>query len=358
MSTLRRRRGSVALLAGAIALLASACGSDRELPQNALDPQGPIARQLDNLWDPVLMVAAAVFVLVQGLVIYIMIKFRARSEDDAPVQVHGNARAELGWTIAPALILAVVGFFTVGTLFDIDRRPVGDDVVDVEVIGHQWWWEYRYPDHDVVTANELVIPAGRPVNLILTADDVMHNYWPPKLAGKVYAIPGRTNYMTIEADNPGTYYGQCAEYCGESHANMRLRVVAYDEADFEAWVESNKRGQPELLRATDQPPAAEDGGRLSDDQLAQVGYSLFNGTAGCAGCHAVNGTPAQGNLGPNLTHLYQRETFAGSMFELNERNLRLWLRDPQARKPGNKMVIRDLSESEITALIAYLETLK
>lgn len=349
-------RPRVAALAAGIALFASGCAKDA--PQTVLEPEGPVARQLDKLWDPVFLVATVVFVIIHVLLLVIIVKFRRRSDDDAPVQTHGNAKAELAWTIAPALVLAILGFLTVGTIFDINERPAGADVEQVKVIGHQWWWEYQYGEHDIVTANELVIPVGAPVDLELTSDDVIHSFWPPKLAGKVDTIPGRTNHMTVQADRPGMYWGQCAEYCGESHGWMRLRVRALSAADYEQWIEDQQKEQDEILAAGEAPPAAEEGVALSDEELAANGYSIFMGTGGCAGCHTVAGTPAAGKIGPNLTHLFSRSTFAGSIFDLNEENLRKWLRDPQAEKPGNKMQIRNLSEEEITQLIAYLETLK
>lgn len=222
----------------AAGLLLVACGN-QELPQNTLDPEGPVARKLDNLIDPVFVVAGLVFVLVQGLVLYSALRFRRRSDDEAPRQVHGNAKLELGWTVAPALILLVVSVATVGTIADINRRAEGADVVNVNVIGHQWWWEFEYPGRGVVTANELHIPAGRPVALKLTSEDVIHSFWPPKLAGKLDVIPGRENFMTVEADEPGTYFGQCAEFCGLSHADMGLRVVAHTSGDFDEWVRTN-----------------------------------------------------------------------------------------------------------------------
>ena len=332
------RRALGALGWAAAALVLGACGS-RRLPQDSLDPQGPVARKLDDLIDPVFVVAGLVFVLVQGLVIYSAVRFRRRSEDEAPVQIHGNAKLELGWTVVPALILLPIALFTVLTVADIDRQPEGPDVVRVNVTGHQWWWEFEYPERGVVTANELHIPARRPISLKLTSEDVIHSFWAPKLAGKLDVIPNRDNFMTLEADEPGTYFGQCAEFCGISHADMGLRVVAHTSEDFEEWVRSNA--------APAERPA---GGQAAE------GAMMFR-QKGCASCHAVTGVSA-GQLGPDLTHLKQRKVFAGATFELNDRNLRLWLRDPPGEKPGALMPKLGLSEDEITKLIAYLDTLK
>ena len=337
----RGGRWRVVLTAVGLALVAGACG-DQDLPQDALDPQGPYARQIHDLAKPVFIVAGLVFVLVQTLVVYSAIKFRRRSEDEAPVQVHGNVRMELTWTVIPAAVLAVVGVLTVGNIVDLDKVPQGDDVLNVTVVGHQWWWEYEYPEHEVTTANEMHIPTGTPVNVEITSADVIHSFWPPKLAGKLDAIPNRTNRLTLEADEPGTYYGQCAEFCGLSHGDMRLRVVAHEPAEFEEWLASN--AEEAVLPAQETDPEA------------AAGAALFR-SRGCSGCHTVKGY-SKGEFGPDLTHLQQRETFAGAIFDLNPANLRAWLRDPPAEKPGALMPNLDLTEEEITDLIAYLETLK
>lgn len=324
-----------------LAAVSTACATNA--PQDTLEPVGTFAKQVDRLFNPVIGVAAVFFVLVQALVLYSIIKFRRRSEDEAPKQVHGNTKLEITWTAIPALILAVVGVATVVTVIDINRVEAGGEVLEVEVTGHQWWWEYEYPDLGVVTANELHIPTNTRVELKMTSNDVIHSFWPPKLAGKVDVIPGRVNTMALHTEVPGEFEGQCAEFCGLSHSRMRLRVIAQEPAEFEQWVANQKKPQPAPVAGT--PGEAAEGAALFQSR-------------GCGGCHTVAGY-TQGNLGPNLTHLYDRETFAGAIFELNPRNLRLWLRDPQAQKAGNKMVLPiALTEDEITKLIAYLETLK
>ena len=336
------RKNRYVALVGALALVLGAC-SHKPLTQNALDPQGKYARQLNDLINPVFIVAGVIFVLVEALVVYCVIRFRRRSDDDAPKQVHGNTRLEIGWTILPALLLAAVGIGTLSTIFSINRAPKGD-VLNVNVTGHQWWWEYQYPGLNVTTANELHIPIGRPVYISLTSADVIHNFWPPKLAGKVYAIPGRMNHMTLEADKPGEYYGQCAEFCGMSHANMRLRVIAHTESDFEAWTRANSVASPVATVSA------------TGDEKAATGQTLFV-AKGCASCHSISGI-STGTVGPNLTHLMQRHVFAGSIFEMSDLNLRKWLRNPPAEKPGSIMPNLNLSEDDITNLIAYLDTLK
>ncbi|HET9442047.1 MAG TPA: cytochrome c oxidase subunit II [Acidimicrobiales bacterium] len=348
------------LVLALVVLVVAACGGG-EHSQNTLAPKGPEARTVDSLWDFTFPIAVAIFFLVQGLVVLIMWKFRARSDDDSPKQVHGNAKAEIGWTIAPAALLAAVGVFTVITVFDINEQAEGSDVVNVKVVGHQWWWEYEYTDLDIVTANELHIPVQRTVQLELTAADVIHSFWPPALAGKVDTVPGRTNHMKIEADEPGRYPGQCAEYCGLSHANMRLVVVAHSAEDFEDWVENQQRDAETPVRTETTTTVAGDEA-AAEPIDALTGSELFI-TRGCSGCHTVRGLEgAAGKIGPDLTHFASRKVFAGAIFETDDKNLRKWLRNPPAEKPmmpanGQGMPNLGLSEDDITSLIAYLETL-
>lgn len=347
------RARAVALLALVLLLVLAACAGDA--PQDALVPEGEFARRADSLFKSVFWITVVpIFVIVEGMLLFAVLKFRQKSDEDAPVQVHGNTRLEVVWTIIPAVILAVVAVPTVRTIFDFAARPSGD-VLEVEVVAHQWWWEYRYPGlgdsplEPLVTANELHIPVGRPVYLTMNSEDVVHSFWVPKLAGKQDVVPGRENHLTLKADRPGTYMGQCAEYCGLSHANMRLLVIAQDEGDFDAWVDAQRRTAP--------PPA---------DPEAARGMDLFvNGQ--CAGCHAVRGTNAAGKIGPDLTHLMSRETFAGAIFQIDHDNLTRWVRDAPAMKPmqagvGNGMPggIKDmgLSEDDVRAIVAFLETLE
>ena len=332
-----------------LGLLAAGCTSDT--PQNALNPEGPFAQSVHDLIKPVFLIAAVVFVFVEGLIVYAVIRFRRRGEDERPEQIHGSTKFELAWTVVPALILVVVGVLTVSRIFYLDRQF--KDAMQVEVIGHQWWWEYNYKDASgktvVSTANELHIPVGRKVQLNLTSADVIHNYWPPKLAGKVYAIPGRQNHMTVQADRADFYYGECAEYCGLSHANMRLRVIAEEPAQFDRWMAANS-----VETAGTTFPLVGTGDAATASEEAK-GYTLFL-QKGCSGCHAVNQV-ARGAVGPNLTYFNSRATFAGAIFGNDDENLRAWLRDPPAEKPGSLMPKLNLGEGEITSLIAYLRTL-
>jgi cytochrome c oxidase subunit 2 len=340
-----------------LALVLAACG---ESPQSAMDPAGRFAQGPHDLVIPVLLIALVVFILVQGLIIYSVIKFRTRADDDGslPKQVHGNTRLEIVWTVIPALILAGIAVPTVQGIFEQMNEP--DEFMTVEVIGHRWWFEYYYPDHDIYTANELVIPAGTSVRLEMTAADparsadqgVLHSFWIPRLAGKQDLVPGRTTFLNIEADEPGRYLGQCAEYCGLSHANMRARAVALSDADWQTWVDEQST-----------PATVPDEGSLEAE-----GRELFGDLGdrmACAACHQVWEEGARNpSVGPDLTHLMSREEFAGAVHDLDEGNLREWLRDPSAMKPMQYdvntigMPNLDLSEDEIDALVAYLLALQ
>ena len=355
-TSLRRARTITASVVLA-SLALSACAGD----QSALDPAGPFAQAPHDLIIPVAIIAAVVFVLVQGLIIFSVVKFRTRRDDDGslPVQTHGNTRLEIVWTVVPAVILAVIAVPTVQGIFEQMGEPDGD-VLTVEVIGHRWWFEYYYPDYDIYTANEMAIPTDTPVRLEMTAADlarspdqgVIHSFWVPRLAGKQDVVPGQTTYLNIEASEPDRYLGMCAEYCGLSHANMRIRIEAMEPADFDAWVEGQTT-----------PADVPDDGTLAADGRAL--YHDLDGRQACATCHQVwegeaDRAPQQG---PDLTHLMSREEFAGAIHELDEETLRQWLADPNSIKPmqyevnGIGMPDLDLTDEELDALVAYLLTL-
>lgn len=313
-------------------------------PQNTLrGTAGPVAdRQADLYWF-VFWIAVGIFILVTGLLLYIVFRYRARREGELPPQVHGNTRLEIAWTIAPALVLAVVAVPTFTTLWDLSRPPAPEEnALEVVVRAHQWWWEFYYPAENITTANELHIPVGRKVRAKLESADIIHSFWIPKLAGKLDVIPGHTNELFFEASRPGEYRGQCVEFCGLSHANMRLRVIAQSESDFQAWVRQQ------------QQPARTPTGR------AAQGAQLFQNPALCAACHTVAGTSAQGLIGPNLTHFASRSTFAGATFERTPENLTQWIKNPPAMKPGAKMPAfgNQLTEEQIADLVAYLQSLE
>lgn len=340
-----RRLITVVLFVG-LALLAAGCAGNG--PQDYLNPAGPNARKADDLWNLTFGIAAVVFVIVEGLIVFALVKFRHRPGREA-AQFHGNTTVEVILTLVPALILAGIAIPTVQKIFELSGKPSGD-YLKVEVVAHQFWWEYNYPDLGVTTANELHIPAGKPVYLTLKGVDVIHSFWVPRLAGKQDVVPGHVNHMTIEADAPGMFKGQCTEFCGLSHANMRLRVYAEDPADFDTWVAEQQREAKE--------PAGDLAAQGAKLFVEGNGDGTFPGGGACGSCHAIEGTTAAGIVGPNLTHFASRDTFAGAVFDNTEGNVTRWLQDPPAMKPGVDMPDLQLTSEQIDALIAYLETLK
>lgn len=339
-----RARKTPGILAATVALaVLSACSNVG--PQDYLNPEGPVAKQQHNLFLPVFIIAGVIGAIVMALILIAIIRFRESKNTAEPVQVHGNTRLELGWTLAPAILLAAISVPTVATIFSLAEEPKGPDVVRVKVIGHQWWWEYQYDTKpQIKTATELVIPTGKKVFLTVTSVDVIHSFWVPKLGGKQDAVPNRDNFMTIEATKPGTYHGQCAEFCALSHANMRLRVVAKTPADYAAWVKAQ------------QAPAV-----VPTEGLAAAGADAFRGFNGgtCIACHTVRGVEgAGGQIGPDLTHFASREEFAGAILKMNEQDLTAWLRNPPGLKPGSKMRNYQIPEDTIRALVAFLLSLK
>ena len=385
----RRRLTSLAVLLPLVPLLA-ACAKDA--PQTTLDPKGPISRSIDSLFDGVFVIAVLVFIFVEFGTLYLVIRFRKRKDDDPddlPAQTHGNTKLEIAWTIVPAVMLAVVGFFTLTTLFDITK--VDHSAMTVQVTGQQWWWEYTYDtnndgkfdDEDVLTATDLVIPAGQDVNLKIHSNDVIHSFWIPALNGKKDAVPGREHPLRINADEPGTYIGQCTEFCGLGHGYMRQRVIAMQPDDFDAWLANQTK---DATKPTDGEAAA--------------GAELF--ATQCSGCHLARGIndsqfADQGNgtqllvsgNAPDLTHFASRGVFAGGILDLwvdkdgdgiveadeiggefDRGNVEAWLRDPPAEKPmyapalpdpgGDKirgMPDLNLTEDQIDQLVDFLETM-
>ena len=315
-----------------------------------LDPVGEVARKADALWDLTFAIALGVFVVVELALVFAVLRFRHKPGREA-AQFHGNTRLEVILTAIPALILAGIALPTVRVLFDISNEPQGAGTLDVRVEGRQFWWLYEYRDLQITTANELHIPTGRPVNLRIEGLDVNHSFWVPRLAGAQDVVPGRVNYLTLQTDEPGRYLGQCKEFCGLSHANMALEVVAHKPAAFDRWVREQRQ------------PAGEPAGSLALQGarlfVNGAGNGQFAGGAACASCHTIEGLEgAAGVIGPNLTHFASRDTFAAGMFENNEANLRAWLADPPKRKPGVLMPDLQLTTEQIDALVAYLQTLE
>jgi cytochrome c oxidase subunit 2 len=371
-----RLRRTAALL-GVATLALAACGDDR---QDIFTPEGDKAEQINDLQVPIFIVAGVVGVLV-GIAMTIAIVQgirRRKADEDDPVQLEGNFRIEIIWTIAPALLLGVIAIFTVATLFELDDAQAAPEVADMEitVFGHQWWWSYEYdldPAEDdgpeIVTANDLVIPIGSDITLNLESRDVIHSYWIPALNGTRDVVPGRTHSLVLQADEPGIYDGQCKEYCGLSHANMKQRVVALTMNDFLTWVDQQQQTQP----------------MLDEGDPGFEGQQVF--IQRCTSCHQVNGLEnddgeaieVEGNAAvvslhaPNLTHLMTRGVFAGALFDLydpetgefDRAQLEAWIRNPPGEKPmyvpqeGTPRGMPDLglTEAEIDQVVDYLTTL-
>lgn len=325
-------------------LTLTACGSDA--PQSWLTPKGPNAQAVLDLFWPITYAAIVVFVVVQGLIIYTVMKYRERPGGPEAQQFHGNFTVELTSTIITALVFIVVLAATVSTqrVLSAPLESPPADAITVKVIGHQWWWEFQYPDDDIVTASDLVVPTGTTVLLNITSADVIHSFWVPMLAGKIDAIPGRMNRMWIKADADGTYSAQCAEFCGIEHAMMRFQVRAVGPNEYKEWVVRQKTVPP-----TPVAPSGADASLI----LQAKGAQLFVGGS-CKTCHAIKGTEAVGVVGPNLTHFGSRETIAAKTLTSTVPNLKTWLRNPQAVKPGTIMPNLNLKEDEIEALTAYL----
>ncbi len=338
-----QRRSSGSLVAIAVLLgflfLVTACYPSHN--QSTFDARGPVAQAQLDLFIIILWMALFVFVVVFGILVYAGIKYRRKPGQELPVQTHGNTRLEVAWTIAPAIVLAIIAVPTITTIFDTANVPVGD-ALEVRVIGHQWWWEFEYPELGIVTANELHVPVGENVNVTLESDDVIHSFWIPKLAGKIDMVPGNINTMWFRADDPDEYYGQCAEFCGTAHAQMRFRVFADTKEDFDAWVASQKETP---VIAPDDPGA---------DLFMNA---TFAEGQRCAFCHTIEGMQIRGTVGPDLTHLASRTTIAAGLLDNNEANLADWLRDPSAVKPGALMPDLGLTEDQISTLVTYLRSL-
>ncbi len=316
-------------------------------------PVSPAAGAIFDLSILVLAITGGIFLLVTGILLYCVFRFRTKTFDgQEPPQVYGSMPIEVAWTAAPAMIVFILTLVTIRSLWEIEI-PVpapaeGDKTLYVTVVGRQWWWEYRYDYYDgkplgFVTANELHMPVSdaettRRVYLTLKSADVCHSFWVPRLAGKVDLIPGRINHLWLQTDRPGIYLGQCAEYCGTQHANMLLRVNVESPEEFEAWLENEASAAPQSAEVTR--------GRDAFLRLS------------CINCHAVRGTPAAGTYGPDLTHLMSRATLASGQIPNTRENLRDWIADPQKIKPGCLMPAFGLTKQELDDVVTYLETLR
>lgn len=324
------RRTTLSCLLGATALL-TACEQDSP---SALDPNGPGAAQIASLWWVIFWIATAIFVIVVGFLAVAVLRGRrsqVRVDRDIP---WGERFIVIAGVIIPSVIL--IGVFVLSQI-DLSTTSKEDPTMTVEVVGRLWWWEARYPN-GAVTANEIHIPAGQPVRFKLLSEDAIHSFWVPRLQGKVDHIPGRVNYLTLEADEPGRYRGQCAEFCGLEHAKMAFYVVADSPERFQSWLEEQTR------------PAEEPSGAAAE------GEKVFLTTT-CAGCHAVAGTSADADIGPDLTHIGSRGTLAAGTIPNTRANMAEWITDPRAIKPGALMPPTELTGEQLDALLDYLEGL-
>ena len=308
-------------------------------------PQSTPAKSIFNLSLFVLAITGIIFTVVSTLLVYSLLKFRARSSSASsePAQVYGSTQIELAWTVIPILIVVVLFMATARVVHAIQDAPIPESAIEVTVIGHQFWWEYRYPQLGVVTANELHIPVSdpahaTPTSLQLLSADTDHSFWVPELAGKTDLVPNHPNRTWMDPEHTGIFVGQCAQYCGTQHAKMLLRVSVDTPEDFAEWVREQQR-----------PAVA--------DERVSAGKRVFESTA-CINCHAINGTVANGRFGPDLTHLMSRTTIAAGAALNTPEYLRLWIQNPDAIKRGSLMPAMQLSKSDLDALMGYLETLR
>jgi len=339
MST--RPRLAAALLLLAVVALGAGCGLvgwDWDTKMTTVMPKSEFGKMTHDIFMLISWTTLVIFIAVEAALIYACWRFRDRPGAPIPKQVHGNTPLEIGWTIAFALVLLVIGIPTIRVIFQTQQAGASGGL-RVDVGGRQWWWEFTYPDLKIVTANEVHLPVGQTVTFHLHAPDVIHSFWVPQLGGKRDVVPHRVNRIVLTPDTPGEYIGQCAEYCGTSHANMRFRAIVHDKAGWEQWVAAQQAAPVE-----------------SPDPLAQKGREIFTQSA-CVGCHTVQGISA-GQLGPNLTHFGSRKMFAGGLYPSTPENLARWVENPEHLKPGVLMPTLGISGEQSKALAAYLLSLK
>jgi len=400
-----RRLASYAFFA-AFAIAAVSCNEAH--PNTTLVPHSDFGREIDFLWDRLLLLGTIVFVLVEGALVFVVIKYRRRENQPTPPQTHGSTKLEITWTLIPAVILVFIAVPTVRTIF-ITQAQAAPGSLNIDVTGHQWWWEFRYPDYGVTTANEIYLPVGRTVNFRLRSADVIHSFWTPQLGGKRDVITNRTNYIWYTPDSStasSVWNGFCVEYCGSSHANMRFRVFTVTPEQFASWVAGQK--MPAHFGAVVPIPPPREGTvvtglatgyifpreKIPDYAVphapipsglkftsgltgsAARGKQVFSSSA-CIGCHAIAGNPAaMGITGPNLTHVGSRSTLAAGRFPNAAAYMALWIKNARAMKPEVIMPTLGLDEydpvlktkvtaatggltdQQIADIVAYLTALK
>jgi cytochrome c oxidase subunit II len=309
------------------------CGT--ETTPSSLDPAGPESRSLETLWWVLLGMATAVFVVVLALIVWAAL---SRRHETNPGRWSDTRLIVVGGIVLPAIVLAVVGVLTVSHIADVRAEP-GSDALQVEVVGHDWWWEVRYPDLDITSANEIHLPVDRDIEVTLRSDDVIHSLWIPQLGGKTDLVPGQTNHMRLRADRAGTFTATCAEFCGLQHTKMLFFAIAQSPRDFDHWVEAH--------RVTPAPVGAAEG----------RGSGVFERQA-CGACHAVAGTDAPGGRGPDLTDVGSRHRIGAGVLENTAAGLARWITDNQQVKEGNLMPDYPMAQSDLDDLVAYLQSLR
>jgi cytochrome c oxidase subunit 2 len=349
----RRIAGAAPFLILAIFACSPAYPQDGGQMRPVADMFQPLSRPAEMIHSSamlVLAITAGIFVVVTTLLVYVVWKFRRKGPEDdlkEPPQIYGSTHIELAWTVVPILITFVLILVTSRTIGEIQNRKMPENAVQIRLVGHQWWWEVQYPKEGIVTANEIHVPLSRrdgagerPTQLILESADVIHSFWVPQLAGKTDLVPNKINKTWIEPFATGTFFGNCAEYCGTQHANMLLRVIVEEPEAYERWVQKMKAPVP--------VPQAE---------LAAQGHKAFYANS-CVNCHTVDGTNAKGVFGPDLTKLMTRQTIGAGVAPLTPETLRAWVRNPQTLKTGCLMPDMKLLDSEVDSITAYLLTLK
>lgn len=414
---LKRLVRAVRGVPAAVAAWLAMTGCNQYLPNSTLHPHTDIGRAIDHIWRIELGLGTVVFVLVEGLILYTLIRFRERPGRPPPQPVHGNTTLEVMWTVIPAVVLVFIAVPTIRTIFQTEAKAPANSV-EVDVYGHQWWWEFRYPQYKVTTANELYLPVGRPVNFVLRSGDVLHSFWIPELSGKRDVITNHTNYLWFTPDSthaPSAWNGECAEYCGTSHGVMHFRVFTVAPADFARW--AAYQATPAAYQAP--PPAAAPAGhdsaraapapapaptpdtatgyRFPADKLPRnvvpetptpAGLTFSPGLAGdpargrqvysssaCIGCHTIRGNPVSvGVIGPDLTHVASRYTIGAGLYPNDAAHLRLWVKNARMMKPGIIMptlganqydpimhsrvpAAGGLTDQQIADIVAYLQQL-
>jgi len=309
------------------------------------EPHSGPAQTIYHLSLFVMQITGAIFIVVASLLVFVIVRYRQRNpnDDTEPPQIYGSTQIELAWTVIPILIVFVLFLTTARILFAIQDQKMPPSALDVDAVGHQFWWEFRYPKLGFTAANELHVPLSTEqdpsiTSLNLLSADVVHSFWVPMLFGKIDMFPNQVNHMWFNPEKAGMYVGQCAQFCGVEHAKMLLRVYVQTPEDFAAWVKNQQ--QPGV-----QDPAVAEGRQVFESQA-------------CISCHVVRGTSANGKFGPDLTHFGSRDTLASGAADNTPANLKLWIQDPDYVKPGSLMPAMQLSSDQMDKIVAYLETLK